>query len=59
MKYIHKTYTLFTRWRGGLLLIKSYLRQAVWGRYIRELIHFKTTLQGKFKRFTTEGKEVT
>ena len=56
MKYIHKTYTLFTRLGGGGLLltfIKSCLRQAVWGRYIRELIHFKTTLQGKFKRFTT------
>ena len=30
MKYIHKTYTFFTRWQGGggggLLLIKSYLR---------------------------------
>ena len=46
---LHKTYIKHTHYlpggEGGLLLtfIKSYLRQAVWGRYIRELIHFKTT----------------
>ena len=46
---IHKTCTLPT-------FSKSYLRQAVWGLYIRELIHLKTTLQGKFKIFTTSRK---
>ena len=46
---IHKTCTLPT-------FSKSYLRQAVWGRYIRELIHLKTTLQGKFKIFTISRK---
>ena len=48
---IHKTCTLPT-------FSKSYLRQAVWGRYMHELIHLKTTLQVKFKTLQHQGKEV-
>ena len=51
-KDIHKTNTLPS-------FSKSYQRQAAWGRYIHELLHYKTFNKENKRDLQHQGQEIT